>query len=64
MDRNAEVPSMAPTSPGRIRWTLVGPNGTWMSEATKKAEVTTATLGRSTLRVRAALKEASAALAT
>jgi hypothetical protein len=35
-----------------------------MSEATKKADVTTATLGRSSLRVRAALKDTSAALVT
>jgi len=64
MDKKATGPSRAPARPGISKWALVGPRGTCIRDATKKAAVTTETLGRSSLLVRRALQAASPALAT
>jgi hypothetical protein len=47
MAGKAAHPNTIPTNPFKIRWTLVGPKGTWINEATKNPEVITATRGNS-----------------
>ena len=44
MDGNAAQPSSIPRSPFRMRCTLLGPMGTWMSEPTKKVAARIATV--------------------